>query len=58
MISVNGERSDREQMRNIYDFCRRYADNFKKGQRQPVFTGATGLQQKRTFPRHRQQIHQ
>ena len=42
-VSVNGERSDREQMRNIYDFCRRYADNFKKDSGNLFFTGATGL---------------
>ena len=39
-VSVNGERSDREQMRNIFNYCRRYADNFKKDL---LFTGATGL---------------
>ena len=30
-------------MRNIYDFCRRYADNFKKDSGNLFFTGATGL---------------
>ena len=42
-VSVNGERSDREQMRNIFNYCRRYADNFKKDSGNLLFTGATGL---------------
>lgn len=40
---VNGGRSDREQMRYILDYCRRYADNFSKDAGNLFFTGATGL---------------
>ncbi len=30
-------------MRNIFNYCRRYADNFKKDSGNLLFTGATGL---------------
>ena len=41
--SVNGLRSDREQMRYILEYCRRYADNLQKDSGNLFFTGATGL---------------
>ncbi|MGN0478317.1 MAG: ATP-binding protein [Hominenteromicrobium sp.] len=40
---VNGGRSDREQMRYIYEYCKRYADTFSKNSGNLFFTGATGL---------------
>ena len=40
---VNGMRSDREQMRYIYEYCRRYADTLRKDSGNLFFTGATGL---------------
>ncbi|MBQ1241691.1 MAG: ATP-binding protein [Oscillospiraceae bacterium] len=41
--SVNGMRSDREQMRYIFEYCRRYANNLTKESGNLFFTGATGL---------------
>lgn len=41
--SVNGGRSDREQMRYIFDYCKRYADTLSKTSGNLFFTGATGL---------------
>ena len=40
---VNGGRSDREQMRYIFEYCRRYAESFSKNSGNLFFTGATGL---------------
>lgn len=40
---VNGVRSDREQMRYIFEYCKRYAENLKKDSGNLFFTGATGL---------------
>ena len=42
-VQQNGTRSDREQMRYIFEYCRRYADNFGKESGNLFFTGATGL---------------
>ena len=40
---INGTRSDREQMRYILEYCRRYADTLQKDSGNLFFTGATGL---------------
>jgi len=43
-VPEEGEkRSDREQMRYIFEYCRRYAENLKKDSGNLFFTGATGL---------------
>lgn len=41
--SVEGRRSDREQMRYILDYCKRYAEGFSAKSGNLFFTGATGL---------------
>lgn len=40
---VEGRRSDREQMRYILDYCKRYAEGFSAKSGNLFFTGATGL---------------
>ena len=40
---VVGRRSDREQMRYILDYCKRYAEGFSAKSGNLFFTGATGL---------------
>ncbi len=40
---VDGRRSDREQMRYILDYCKRYAETFSAKSGNLFFTGATGL---------------
>lgn len=48
-VSVNGERSDREQMRNIYDFCRATQTTSKRTAA-TCFSQALRVSAKRTFP--------
>ena len=40
---VAGRRSDREQMRYIFNYCKRYADNFSEKSGNLFFPGAPGL---------------
>ncbi len=42
-VPADGKRSDREQMRYIFDYCKRYADSFSLKSGNLFFTGATGL---------------